>query len=1051
MKPDDHERLMSLLADAMELPPEQRDGFLSEQCAPDSPTLFEARRMLARADSADKMLGAENRRRMISVVSRATDSHPEQIGPYKIRRKIGEGGMGRVYEAEQISPRRRVAIKAIRTGLETGAMRRRFEYEAQILAQLEHPGIARLYESHIGTADGSMQAYLVMELVEGKPIDEYARIARLDARGKIELVIKVCEAIEYAHRIGVIHRDLKPANILVDADGQPKLLDFGVAKAIGVDIEAPFRTQAGQIIGTLAYLSPERVESTHPVDTRSDVYSLGVILYELLVGKLPIDVSNLSVVSAVHRICSEQPKPLGQLDRSLRGDIETVIGRAIDKDPSRRYASALAFARDLQRILEGRPVEARSDSRLYVVRTIAWRYRGAITLAVVMLGVLCAFTIYSWQLARSNERQAAELRRLLYVSDVGFAHAALINNDVPRLHELLDKCPPDMRGWEWNYLRHESDQSLQTRQLPFELIRYADRTADHRLIAFATLPNQVFLLDTVTGDIRFQRKMEDAWARAAIDGKGTMVAFGSFSDSITVLNLADNTEVVLKQPPAEGASRYARRARAIAFSRDGTKLATVNLFGRVYVYDIATMSLTGQFDVGPREPQGMIFTYRGDGLIISNDRGRVRCFDPKTGETMAEYIGHEASVGSMSISSDGSLLVTGDFIGGVSMWNVETGQRLFNVRMDNQWITSVALSPDNRTIAVGRADAGLFLFDVGTRYARCQLHGHTRGVIQLWYDSDSITSVGLDSQVRTWLSEPALNSSTIESGQINTLGVTFMPDSGSLFSAGTDGTVRRWDLHTLTQLQSFEKHEQTVYYIALDRTGRFLASGSRDKKIKLWDTSSGRLIRTFDCERGHVLSVALSPDGSRLLSGDVEGGIQMWDTASGALLKTWLIPGRVVYSATFHADGQHFATGSGDGKVRIFDIRQDRPTAVGELDTSLVYEVRFSSDGTKLAAVGGSGAVAMFDVEGLSSIKLIRRFVGHVGSVIGVAIHPDGTRLATAGQDRTIRIWDTSNGTDLMTLRGHRNLIQRLAFSADGKTLASTSDDGTVKLWRAGN
>ena len=1040
---------MALLADAMELPAGERDGFVSNRCDPNSTILVEARRLLSRADSADRMLSPEVRGRMISVAQSAASAHPEQIGPYRIRRKIGEGGMGRVYEAEQVSPRRRVAIKAIRFGLETGAMRRRFEYEAQILGQLEHPGIARLYESQIGVGDGSMQAYLVMELVEGKPIDEYARSGALDARGKIRLVIKVCEAIEYAHRIGVIHRDLKPANILVDADGQPKVLDFGVAKAIGVDIEAPFRTQAGQIIGTLAYLSPERVESTHPVDTRSDVYSLGVILYELLVGQLPIDVSNLSVVSAVHRICSESPKMLGTIDRSLRGDIEVVIARAIDKDPSRRYPSAEAFARDLQRFLEGRPVEARSDSRLYVLRTIAWRFRGSIALAAASLCILCAFTIYSWHLARSNERQATELRRLLYVSDVGFAHAALVNNDVPRLHALLDSCPPDMRGWEYSYLRHEADQSLQTRKLPFELIRYADRSADHRLVACAALPNQVFLLDTDTGAIRFERKLAEPWARVAINPKGTTLAFGAYSDALTLYELdGSKPEIPLVQSAADGASTYSRRARTICFSPDGSKLATVNLFGRVYTYDVATQNLIGQFDVGPREPQALLFTADSNSLIVSNDRGKMTRRDPVTGAAQIDYVGHEASIGCLSLSADGKTLISGDFIGEVAMWSVETGQRLLHVRMDNQWITGVALSADNKTLAVGRADAGLFLFDVASQYPRCQLHGHTRGVVQIWYDSDTITSVGLDSEIRTWLAEPDLNSSTIASGQINTLGLAFMPDSGSLFSAGTDGTVRRWDVHTLKQLQSFERHEQTVYYVALDKAGRTLASASRDKRIKLWDVASGRLLRTFVSERGHALSVALSPDGTKMLSGDVEGGIQLWDVASGQQLKSWQLDGRVVYSLTFHPDGVHFACAAGDGKARLYELSGNNPLDTVVIDKAIAYEVRFSNDGLKLAAVGGNGAAAIYDVTGLRSMRLIRRFIGHVAIVTGVAVHPDGSRLATCGADRTIRIWDIATGTELMTLRGHSNLIQRLAFSPDGRMLASTSDDGTVKLWR---
>ena len=1047
MSPAEHERMLGLIADAMELPVDERDAFVSRECPDDSSIRDEAVRLLSRAARAETMLTVDARKQLVKHVNAAT-ARPTHIGPYRIRRIIGEGGMGRVYEAEQLNPRRRVAIKAIRTGLETASMRRRFEYEAQVLAQLEHPGIARLYESQTRPDDESLQAYLVMELVEGKPIDEYAKDAKLDTRGKIALLIRVCEAIAYAHSIGVIHRDLKPANILVESDGQPKVLDFGVAKTIEHDFEQPFLTQAGQIIGTLSYLSPERVESSHPVDTRSDVYSLGVLLYKLLVGVLPIDVTGLSVITAIQKVVHEQPKLLGEYDRSLRGDVETVVARAMCKDINDRYPTAQAFAQDLQRILDGRPVEARSHSRLYVVRMLAKRNRHVIAIAAVALCVLFAFTAYSWQLARLNQQKSTELRRLLYVSNVGFAHAALVNNDVPRLHALLDLCPPDMRGWEWSYLRAQSDQSLQTRKLPNPLVRYAERTDDHALMAIATLLNEIVLLDTRTGETIFSRKLGLTSARVAVDGQGKQLAFGTNADEITVLDIATKKDTILTGAQAEKSSSYNRRVRTICFSPDGTKLASINYFGRVYTYDARTLKPLGMFDVGPREPQAMIFAPDGNSLIISNDQGRVVRYDTINGVAHAEFYGHESSVGCLSLSADGKKLITGDFSGVVAVWSTETSDQILHFRMDNQWITSVALSPDGKTIAVGRADAGLFLFDVATRYPLCQLHGHTRGVVRIWYDADRIVSVGLDSEIRTWIAAPSIDSSTIESGQTNTLGVAFMPDSGSLFTAGTNGTVRRWDVHTLKQLQSFEKHDGTVYYVALDAAGRFLASASRDKLVKLWDTSSGQLIRDFNVDH-HCLSVALSADGKRMLTGDVEGGIKLWDTGSGEVLKTWSVAGRVVYSLTFHNDGHHFASGSADGIVRVFDTGKDAPLTETALGEALAYEVRFSKDGTKLAAVGGNGAAMIYDSRDLTKLPLIRKLAGHVSIVTGVAWHPDGSRLATCGADRTIRIWDTATGTELITLRGHSNLIQRLAFSNDGNTLVSTSDDGTIKLWRA--
>jgi serine/threonine protein kinase len=274
------------------------------------------------------------------------------IGRYRINRLIGEGGMGAVYEAEQEEPRRRVAVKVIKPGLATPERLRRFRQESQALGRLQHPGIAQIYEANSADTGFGPQPYIAMEFIHGLPFERYVESHRLSTREKLLLMAKICDAVEHAHQRGLIHRDLKPGNILVDEMGQPKILDFGVARVVEDDADPTVQTSLGQIIGTLAYMSPEQVQGDPlEVDTRGDVYSLGVILYELLSGRLPYDVSHRQLPEAVHTIREDEPESLSSINRNYRGDIETLVRKALEKDKARRYASAADLGADIQRYL----------------------------------------------------------------------------------------------------------------------------------------------------------------------------------------------------------------------------------------------------------------------------------------------------------------------------------------------------------------------------------------------------------------------------------------------------------------------------------------------------------------------------------------------------------------------------------------------------------------------------------------------------------------------------------------------------------------------------
>ena len=346
-----------------------------------------------------------------SVVHEREAFAGDRFGSYRLIRMVGSGGMGAVYEAEQDNPRRIVALKVIRAGLATSELVRRFLLESEALGRLQHPGIASIYEA--GSADTPMgpRPFFAMEFVAGAPLLEYADARQLDTRLRLELMARVCDAVEHAHQRGIIHRHLKPGNILVDEAGQPKILDFGVAKLTGGDMQFTHQTGVGQLIGTLAYMSPEQVRADpFEIDTRSDEYALGVILYELLAHRPPYDTSG-TLPQVARGIVEDEALPLGAVDRRLRGDVETLVAKALEKDKGRRYGSVAMLAEDIRRHLRGDPIVAHPPSLTYQLRKFAGRQRALVAgVAGVFLVLTIGVAVSTWQAARARRAEAAAER-----------------------------------------------------------------------------------------------------------------------------------------------------------------------------------------------------------------------------------------------------------------------------------------------------------------------------------------------------------------------------------------------------------------------------------------------------------------------------------------------------------------------------------------------------------------------------------------------------------------------------------------------------------------
>ncbi len=382
--------------------------------------------------------------------------YPEEIGHYRILRLVGEGGMGSVFLAEQENPHRIVALKVIKPGFVSADLLRRFEQEAHALGRLQHPGIAQIYEAGMADSGFGPQPYFAMEYIAGRTLIEYVEEQHLDVRARLEMMAKVCDAMNHAHQRGIIHRDLKPGNILVDQTGQPKILDFGVARVADSEVEMTRQTDLGQLLGTLPYMSPEQVQpDPAELDIRSDVYALGVIMYELLAGKLPHDMRQMALPEIVQTIRDVDPISLGSIKRIYRGDIETIVAKALEKDKTRRYASAAELAADIRRYLADQPIVARPPTTSYQLHKFARRHKALVSgVAAVFLALSAGVVVSTWQMVRARRAERAAQAVSDFLQNDLLAQASVANESGPatnpdpdlKVRTALDRAATQITG-----------------------------------------------------------------------------------------------------------------------------------------------------------------------------------------------------------------------------------------------------------------------------------------------------------------------------------------------------------------------------------------------------------------------------------------------------------------------------------------------------------------------------------------------------------------------------------------------------------------------------
>jgi eukaryotic-like serine/threonine-protein kinase len=1062
----------AVFAEALQRDSAARAAYLDAACGNNTTLRRRVESLLCAAENAGDFLeqppdGLRGDADSNSLMNELSEKAGDRIGRYKLLEQIGEGGCGVVYMAEQEEPvRRRVALKIIKLGMDTRSVIARFEAERQALALMDHPNIAKVLD---GGATPTGRPYFVMELVRGVRITEFCDEAKLSTEARLRLFMQVCQAIQHAHQKGIIHRDLKPSNILVtvnDGAPVPKVIDFGIAKATGQRLtDKTLFTQFHSFIGTPAYTSPEQAEmSSVDIDTRSDIYSLGVLLYELLTGKTPFDGEELlrsgldemrriirddeppqpstrltSLVAAdVRKLTSKSETdgassrrllPTKELISAVRGDLDWIVMKCLEKDRSRRYETANGIAADIQRHLNHEPVTARPPSGMYRLQKLAQRNRGSLIGAVI---VLVALLVALFTLATSNARIRQERNQ----KDVALRE---------RSAALESARGSEQRAREQLFVSLQSQAQA----------RRNSRQMGQRTESLAALAEAARIQPT-------PQLRDNAIAAMAIPDieygpiwRGWTEGTKSFAHDILHQRSArldqDGAISIHTIPDGRELKRWKSAPGAAAqflFSPDGRFIAVLEMNGQLVVW--RWESGESVLKSPPEKCLALAFSPDGRRLAVGHEEW-ITCFDLNTGEQTRRWLARDR-IHAMDFHPDSRKLAVGyQRANAVAVYNSDDGERVVNVPTGNSSTTVVAWHPDGDLLAAGGSDARIQIWNMNTRRKVAVLEGHVQQVtvLKFHWNGEMLASMSWDGTMRLW--EPSPGRLLMRLPFSGSLG--FSPQggqwAGAVFPSNQQaqswGIVPSQEYHTF--LNTVSQTESALRDGDMSPDGTLLALGATDG-VRLWDIARGREIAWL--RLGDTTSTLFRNNGRELLTCGSVDGLQRWRIEPNAERASDLQVGpphqiTLPFAPTRMARGRDERTvavvSESAGQCVMVDLIAES-VRVAEMPHAMVGFLAVSPGGDRLATSGWhSKQVKIWD--GLSG-KLIKDW--EAGSSTLVFFTP-GNRELVVAREKDFAFHD------LKTLEVIRRMPREIglypghvAFTADGKLMALEMAPGVIHL-----
>jgi len=1079
---------------AQELAPEDRAAYLAMACGSDEALRRRVEVLLEAEVEADPFfrqgpLSAalrEDAQGTATMVLSVTEKPGDRIGRYKLLEKIGEGGMGVVYMAQQEEPvRRKVALKVIKLGMDTKQVVARFEAERQALALMDHPNIAKVLD---GGATDSGRPFFVMELVSGVPITEFCEKNRLSTQDRIKLFLSVCQAIQSAHQKGIIHRDLKPANILVTLNAgvpHPMVIDFGVAKATNQALtEKTLFTRYAAMIGTPAYMSPEQAEMSRlDVDTRADIYGLGVLLYELLTGTTPFPEKRLRSVGyhEMQRIIVEEeperpstrvlktprgiaPSQLATRHSPLATDLDWIVMKCLEKDRARRYETANGLATDLKRHLNNEPVVARPPSAAYRLQKAIRRNKLAFAAgATVAAALVVGIGVSTWQAieagrARDAEKQErlradaekAEAEHQLYVAKMNLAQQAWEQSNIDRLQQLLAETRDSpYRGFEWYYWQPQTHLALKTLIGHSNYVNSVAFSPDGQRIVTGSWDRTAKVWEAASGRELLTLKGHNHYvSSAAFSPDGQRIVTGSWDHTAKVWEAAGGCELLT----LAGHSKWIYSA---AFSPDGQRIVTGSADETAKVWEAASgrelFTLKGHKD----RVRYVAFSPDGQRIVTGSYDKTTKVWDATSGRELFTLKGHSAYVYAVAFSPDGQRIVTGSADHTAKVWDAVGGRELITLRGHRSEVSSVAFSPDGQRILTGSADATTKVWEATSGGELFTLKGHGGPVRAVTFspDGERILTGSGDLTAKLWeaasgvsADETSRNLVALKGHSAEVLSVAFSPDGQRIVTGSWDKTAKVWEAATGRELLTLKGHSDSVGSVAFSPDGRRILTGSDDHTAKVWAVASGKELLTLKGHSDSVGSVAFSPDGQRMVTGSADNTAKVWEAASGHELLTLKGKSAEGFCVAFSPDSQRIVTGSADNTAKVWGAASGRELFTLKGHTAPINSVAFSPDGQRLLT-GSVDQTAK--VWGAAGGKLLLTLKGHRDRILSVAFSPDGQRILTSGDDNVAKVWEAATGRELLTLKGHSDSVGSVAFSPDGRRIVTGSRDGTGRVWQA--